>query len=205
VYDTGFTGIPRIDARLRHQYEVYGEDCIRRAFDHDNGGALYTDVPRSPYCFIHKTKGVCDHASCERGRYRPPDTVRKMRWWIEQTACQAAVHYPSMLDDHEAPEVVAYGGTSFATGGEESKYGTPDFLRRVGLVYERTEDSFHCEAVTALIREYAAPNEAALAEREAWHEQYAVPVVRRFGLQPRLPGNDHAPQNQWKRRQPLLL
>ena len=98
VYDTGFTGIPRVDRRLRHQYEVYGEDCIHRAYDHANLHVPYTDSPRNPYCFVTKTKGACAHESCEHARYRPPDTVRKMRWYIEHELCKAHVHYPDLLN-----------------------------------------------------------------------------------------------------------
>jgi hypothetical protein len=166
VYDTGFTGNPRIDARLAHQYEVYGQDCFKRAYDHANLHIPYTDTGRKPYCFVSKSQGVCNHEACEHGRYRPPDTVRKMRWWIEHTACKAAVHYPSFLEDESKPEVVSYGGTSFATHGEPTKYGTPTFKRRKALVSEGGE---HHELV-ALIRDHQQPNDAAVAEREAWED-----------------------------------
>lgn len=167
VYDTGFTGIARIDARLAHQYEVYGEDCIRRAFDHANRHIPYTDTPRRPYCFVTREQKACEHESCEHARYRPPDTVRKMRWYIEHSACKASVHYPSMLDDHTPPEVVAYGGVTYKTGGEETKYGTPDFLRRKRRVEENGQylGTLHCLQST-----HVPANDSALAEREAWED-----------------------------------
>jgi len=168
VYDTGFTGVPRIDKRLAHQYKVYGEDCIKRAYDHANLHIPYTDTGRKPYCFVSKTQGVCNHEACEHGRYRPPDTVRKMRWWIEHTACKAAVHYPSFLEEQNQPEVVSYGGTSFSTWGEPTKYGTPTFKRRKALVRDEADNTDH--ELVALIRESQMPNDAAVAEREAWED-----------------------------------
>ena len=168
VYDTGFTGNSRIDARLAHQYEVYGEDCIKRAYDHANLHIPYTDTGRRPYCFVTKEQKVCAHESCEHARYRPPDTVRKMRWWIENTACKAAVHYPDFLEEQNQPEVVSYGGTSFATWGEPTKYGTPTFKRRKATLHDDETGEDH--ELVALIRDHAQPNDAALAEREAWED-----------------------------------
>ena len=172
VYDSGFTGVPRIDARLRHQYEVYGEDCIRRAYDHTNKHIPYSDTPRSPYCFVTKEKGVCNHESCDYARYRAPDTVRKMRYYIEHEACKAAVHYPDFLDTESNGGVpVSSGGVSFKTGGEETKYGTPDFLRRKKILGFISSDGVaHAEGLTALQRDYEPPNEEAVAEREAWED-----------------------------------
>lgn len=99
AYHTGFTGIPRVDRRLALRYEVYGDDCLRRAYDHYNRGIAYTDTPRRPYCFVSKQQRVCTHAACEHARYRPPTMVAKMRHYVENVVCQSHTHYPEMAEN----------------------------------------------------------------------------------------------------------
>lgn len=167
VYDTGFTGNPKIDARLAHQYEVYGQDCIKRAFDHDARTAPYTEVPRSPYCFVQKRKGNCRHHGCEWARYRAPDTVRKMRWWIETEACKAHVHYPSMLDSHNSqPEIPVSAGSSYESWGE-SKYGVPQYKRR----HRRLEVDGVNRKLTGLVGGHHDPNDAHITAAERWEDE----------------------------------
>lgn len=99
AYDTGFTGIPRVDARLQAHYDHWLDpDCIKRSYDHYHFGVPYNDAQRGPYCFVTKTKGHCLHEPCEHARHRPPTTVAKMRFYIE-SHCQAAFHYPDLVDN----------------------------------------------------------------------------------------------------------
>lgn len=99
AYDTGYTGVAKIDARLQAHYDHWLDtDSIRRSYDHVAFHIPYSDVPRSPYCFITGKRGRCPHEHCEHQRYRPPTTVAKMRFYIERV-CPADVHYPELVAD----------------------------------------------------------------------------------------------------------
>jgi hypothetical protein len=169
VYDTGFTGIPRVDRRLAHQYNVYGEDCIRRAHQHANLHVPYTDTPRNPFCFVTGTKGHCAHDSCEHARYRPPDTVRKMRWYIEHQVCKAAVHYPD-VGENDGPELATSGGIDYASAGTDEKWGLPIWDRVHGRrVHD--EDGNYVGTLTGIRSRFIPPSDRAIEERERWEDE----------------------------------
>ena len=91
AYDTGFTGNAAIDRRLAYHYEGWLDpDCIRRDYDHYAKHIPYVEhSSRRPYCFQSKkagtiTKPPCNHEACEHARHRAPETVKRMRFFIEE-------------------------------------------------------------------------------------------------------------------------
>lgn len=182
AYDTGYTGIPRVDRRLQRHYDTWLDpDAIKRSYDHYHFGVPYTDAQRRPYCFVTKTKGFCVHEPCEHARHRPPTTVAKMRFYIEQN-CPATVHYPNLLDTSTVPEIADSGGVSFETLGEHEKWGTPIYRRRFGTVAD--ESGNKVADITCLIRTEKQPSDRAIEERERWDaEQFRL--HKNIGFVPR--------------------
>lgn len=183
AYDTGFTGITRVDRRLAHHYEVYGEDCLRRSYDHYHFGVPYTDAPRRHYCFVSRTQTVCAHEACEHARYRPPTYVAKMRFYIE-SICTAATHYPELEDRSSVPELASSGGIEYATAGVHEKWGTPLFLRRTATV--RDHDDAPVAEITCLQSRYVPPSDRAIEERERWEDEMHR-LHRQIGYRERTP------------------
>ena len=100
AYDTGFTGNAKVDARLAYHYEGWLDpDCIRRDYDHYAKHIPYVEFSsRRPYCFKSKRQVRCNHEACEHARHRAPQTVKRMRHFIEQN-CPATCHYWKLHDN----------------------------------------------------------------------------------------------------------
>lgn len=93
MYDTGFTGVPTLDARLRLHYEHWtDESAFRRCFDHFATGEPFTGGYGKTFrgCPVAEDGRVC--------RDHPSDWIVKVRHWIEQH-CPATIHYPALLQE----------------------------------------------------------------------------------------------------------
>lgn len=140
AYDTGFTGVARIDRALERHYEFGTLDpsFFRRAYDHYASGRPYKGVPRAPYCFSAKVRGECPPSCrqperCDHARYRPTNLAAKARFFIERH-CPAAVHYPRLLLDDQLgkdAEVALSDAVEYEFAAVNKKTGVPRFPQGV--------------------------------------------------------------------------
>lgn len=167
AYDTGLTGVPRIDARLEGHYNHSVErDAIKRSYDHYHFGIPYVEwSAQPPYCFASGQRGECDMSitsyvngidpetgkpiwrlhtreGCDYARLRPPKIVAQMRFYIE-SKCEATFHYPDLElaklgRDRDWP---VYAMQLYDIGPpilhEGNDYGSVEYIRPAG----RSEDS----------------------------------------------------------------
>lgn len=135
AYNTGLTGVRRIDRKLQSVIALSGHDWYRRSYDHHHRGVNYHEVTkRRPYCLATQTSGYpgCSHENCERARHRGPQYVSKARFYIE-SVCGAPAHYPGLdLEGWgQSRDVPVYRGASYEFG--ERKMTLADYFTAVEL------------------------------------------------------------------------